>query len=151
MSIIIRNAKESDAEKLWVLMRDLAIFEKYIDSFAITPDIVRVSGFKKDPPDFYCIVAEDRDQITGMLVYYFLPYTAQNKPDIYMKELYIAEGYRGQKIGEKLMSALKKEAEKHQCGQIKWTIAPWNEAAKRFYEKLGAKNNSDWLAYEWKI
>lgn len=151
MNIIIRNAEESDSEKLWVLMRDLAIFEKYIDSFAITPDVVRESGFHKTPPDFHCILAEDGDEIAGMLVYYFLPYTAQNRPAVYIKELFVAEQYRGKKIGERLMDAVKREAKKHGCTQIKWTVAPWNEPAKRFYERLGAKENNDWISYEWEI
>ena len=102
MNITIRKAEEKDSEKVWHLMKELAVFEKYIDSFAITPEIVRNSGFKKNPPDFYCLVAEDNDKIAGMLVYYFLPYTAQNRPAIYMKELYVDENYRGQKIGEQL-------------------------------------------------
>lgn len=151
MSIVIRKAVESDSDKLWQLMKELAIFEKYIDSFAITPDIVRESGFRKNPPDFDCLIAEDNDKIAGMLVYYFLPYTAQNNPVIYMKELYVDEKYRGQKIGEQLMNALRKEAELNNCQTIKWTVAPWNEAGIRFYERLGAKENRDWLNFEWNI
>lgn len=151
MSIIIRKAVESDSDKLWKLMRELAIFEKYIDSFAITPDIVRQSGFRKNPPDFHCLIAEDNKNIAGMLVYYFLPYTAQNRPAVYMKELYIDEKYRGLKIGEQLMNALRKEAEQNNCQTIKWTVAQWNEAGIRFYERLGAKENRDWLNFEWKF
>lgn len=151
MSIQIRKAIEEDSEKVWILMKELAIFEKYIDVFAITPEIVRESGFKKSPHDFYCLVAEDGNKIAGMLVYYFLPYTAANKPAIYMKELYVDEQYRGQKIGEQLMQALKTEAALHHCGQIKWTVAPWNEAGIKFYERLGAKENRDWLNYEWTL
>lgn len=132
-------------------MKELAIFEKYIDNFAITPDIVCKSGFQKDPPDFYCIVAEDNDKIAGILVYYFLTYTAQNRPAIYMKELYVDENYRGQKIGEQLMNALKAEAERNNCNQIKWTVAPWNKAGIKFYERLGAKENRDWLNFEWNV
>src|SRR5690606_28553415 len=130
MEIIIRKAEEKDSEKIWQLMKKLAEFEKYIDSFAITPEIVKESGFKKTSPDFFCIVADDNDRIAGMLVYYFLPFTAQNRPAIYMKELYVDENYRGQKIGEQLMNALKIEAENHNCGQIKWTVAPWNKAGQ---------------------
>lgn len=151
MSIKIRKSTEDDSEKVWSLMKKLAIFEKYIDSFAITPEIVRASGFRKHPPDYYCIVAEDNDTLAGMLVYYFLPFTAQNKPAIYLKELYIDENYRGQKIGEQLMNALRKEAELNNCGQIKWTVAPWNEAGIKFYERLGARENRDWLNYEWNL
>jgi ribosomal protein S18 acetylase RimI-like enzyme len=149
MEVIIRKAVESDAARLWTLMRDLAIFEKYIDSFAITPEIVIESGFRKKPPDFYCLVAADiNNNIAGMLVYYFLPHTAQNRPAIYMKELYVDQEYRGRQIGEKLMAGLKKVAEENNCGQIKWTVAPWNEGGKRFYERLGAVENKDWLSYE---
>lgn len=147
--IIIRKAVEADSAKVWALMRDLAVFEKYIDDFAITPEIVKESGFRKNSPDFYCIVAEENEKIVGILVYYFLPYTAQNRPAIYMKELYVDENYRGQKIGEKLMFALKEEAKKNNCGQIKWTVAPWNKNGQKFYERLGAKENNEWLNYEW--
>lgn len=149
--IIIRKAVEEDSEKIWELMRDLAVFEKYIDVFAITPQIVQESGFRKNPPDFHCIVAEHGNMIAGMLVYYFLPYTAQNRPAIYMKELYVNDIYRGQKIGEQLMNALKTEASLNNCNVIKWTVAPWNDAGRRFYERLGAKQNTEWINYEWSI
>jgi len=68
MTVTIRKAVEDDSDKLWVLMKELAIFEKYIDSFVITPEIVKESGFRKNPPDFYCIVAEDSGKIAGMLM-----------------------------------------------------------------------------------
>lgn len=151
MNIIIRKAKESDAEGIWKLMKELAIFEKYIDTFAITPEIMRESGFRKNPPDFYCLVAEDNQKIAGILVYYYLPFTAQNKPAVFIKELFVDTNYRGQKIGEKLMSTLKEEAVKNNCGQIKWTVAPWNEDGIRFYKKLGAKENKEWLNFEWNL
>lgn len=151
MDIIIRKAIEADSQKIWLLMKELAVFEKYIDSFAITPEVVKNSGFRKNPPDFYCIVAEENEKNVGILVYYFLPYTAQNRPAIYMKELYVDENYRGQKIGEKLMFALKEEAKKNNCGQIKWTVAPWNKKGQKFYERLGADENNEWLNYEWNL
>lgn len=68
-----------------------------------------------------------------------------------MKELYVDEKYRGQKIGEQLMNALKEEAKINNYKQIKWTVAPWNEVGKRFYERLGAKENNEWVNYEWNI
>jgi len=148
MNIKIRKAIETDVDQIWTLMRDLAVFEKYIDSFAITPDIVGESGFRKSPPDFHCFVAECEGEIIGILVYYFLPFTAQNRPAIYMKELFVKEEYRNQRIGEQLMEALKNEAKLHDCSQIKWTVAPWNEAGLKFYERIGATENTEWLNYE---
>lgn len=151
MSIVIRKAVEKDSDQLWLLMKELAVFEKYIDSFLITPDIVRFCGFQKSPPAFHSIVAEENDKIIGMVVYYFLPYTAQNRPSIYLKELFVDENNRGRKIGEQLMESLRKEAELNNCSQIKWTVAPWNSSGQRFYERLGASENKDWLNYEWNI
>ncbi len=151
MTITIRKAVAADSERLWELMRELAVFEKYIDVFAITPEVVKESGFIKSPNDFQCLVAEKDKFIVGILVYYFIPYTAQNKPAIYMKELYVDKNYRGKQIGEQLMLALKKQAEINNCGQIKWIVASWNEDGKRFYERLGANENTEWLNYEWKI
>jgi ribosomal protein S18 acetylase RimI-like enzyme len=149
MSIEIRQAVESDSEQIFPLMKELAIFEHYIDSFAITPEIVRKKGFQKEPPDFYCLVAEDCEmgKIAGMLVYYYLPYTAQNSSDIYMKELFVDEAYRSKGVGRMLMLSLQQEAKEKNCSQIKWTVAPWNDAGKRFYENLGAQENH----YEWNI
>lgn len=130
-------------------MRELAVFEKYVDTFAVTPQIVREKGSQKQPPDFYCLVATDTDLIVDILVYYFLPFTTHNRPAIYMKELYVDRNYRGHRTGEKLMFALKEEAIKNNCLQIKWTVAPWNTSGQKFYERIGASQNNEWLNYEW--
>lgn len=139
---------ENDIPQTFELMKALAVFEHYIDSFAITPDIVKEKGIDKNPPDFYCLVADDNGIIAGMLVYYFLPYTAQNRPAIYMKELFVDEKFRSQKVGEQLMLKLKQVAKENNCQTIKWTVAPWNDRGMKFYERLGAKQNTEWVNYE---
>lgn len=49
------------------------------------------------------------------------------------------------------MEALRYEAKQNNCGQIKWTVAPWNKAGMKFYERLGAKQNTEWINYELNI
>ena len=51
MNIIIRKAEEKDSENL-DFNGTTCCFEKYIDSFAITPEIVKESGFRKNPQTF---------------------------------------------------------------------------------------------------
>ena len=149
MDIIIRKAEASDAEQVWQLMKELADFEEYADSFAITPEIVVESGFGASPL-FYCMVAESPAQqcIAGIAVYYFIPYTARNRKALYLKELFVAGPFRGAQTGRKLMAALVQEARTHDCYQIKWTVAAWNKKGMEFYEKLGAEQNTQWLNYE---
>jgi len=43
------------------------------------------------------------------------------------------------------------KAKLNNCAQIKWNVAPWNEAGKKFYERLGVAENKEWLNYEWKV
>jgi N-acetylglutamate synthase-like GNAT family acetyltransferase len=69
----IRKATEADIPELLPLMRELAEFEKYADAFAITEEILREQGFRRSPPDFHCLVAEENGRLIGLLVITSLP------------------------------------------------------------------------------
>src|ERR1051325_5327715 len=140
----IRNAVERDIPELLLLMRDLAVFEKYDHAFAITEEVLREQGFRHSPPDFHCLVAEENDELIGILVYYFVPFTYRAKPNLIIKELYVGATHRSKGVGELLMKAVAKEATQAGCGQIKWWVAKWNHRSIQFYERLGAKIDNDW-------
>jgi len=144
----IRKAVEADVPDLLPLMRELARFEKYIDIFAITEEVLREQGFRRSPPDFHCLVAEDNGELVGILVYYFVPFTFRAKPNVVIKELYVADGHRSKGVGELLMKAVAKEAKKAGCGLIKWWVAKWNHRSIEFYERLGAKIDPDWHEFQ---
>lgn len=44
-----------------------------------------------------------------------------------------------------------RKGQRQDAQQIKWTVAPWNEKGQAFFQKLGARENIDWLNYEWKV
>src|SRR2546428_13037220 len=115
----IRRAVEADVPNLLPLMRELARFENYEKSFAITEEGLREQGFRRSPPDFHCLVAEENNQLAGLAVYYFVPFTYRAKPSVIVKELYVANGYRSKGVGKLLMKAVAKEAEKADCGLIR--------------------------------
>ena len=148
MEAVIRRPLAEDIPGLWKLMHGLATYEHYLDSFNITPEVVLEKGFLKSPPDFYSFIAESEGKVAGMIIYYLLPYTAINRPSMYIKELFVDEKFRGLKIGELLMKAVSAEARDLNCFSIKWTVAPWNEDGMRFYERLGANQNTEWINYE---
>jgi GNAT superfamily N-acetyltransferase len=144
----IRKAVEADVPNLLPLMRELAEFEKYTKDFVITEEILRQQGFRRSPPDFHCFVAEGNGELVGFLVYYFVPFTYRAKPNLIIKELYVAEPHRSKHVGELLMKAIAKEAARSGCGMIKWWVAKWNERGIKFYERLGAKIDADWLEFQ---
>jgi GNAT superfamily N-acetyltransferase len=144
----IRKAAEEDVPNLLPLMRELARFERYEKSFAITEEVLREQGFRRSPPDFYCLVAEEDNALIGLLVYYFVPFTYRAKPNIIVKELYVADEHRSKGAGKLLMKAIAQEAAKAGCGQIKWWVAKWNDRSIQFYERLGAKIDPDWHEFQ---
>ena len=144
----IRKAIESDISNLLPLMRELAEFENYGTDFAVTEDVLREQGFRRSPPDFYCLIAEERGELVGFLVYYFVPFTYRAKPNLIVKELYIADGYRSRGVGKLLMKAVAKEAEQGGCGMIKWHVAKWNDRGIQFYERLGATIDPNWHEFQ---
>jgi GNAT superfamily N-acetyltransferase len=144
----IRKAVEADIPNLLPLMRELAVFEKYDDAFAITEEVLREQGFNRSPPDFYCLVAEENGAPIGLLVYYFVPFTYRAKPNLVIKELYVDEEHRSKGMGELLMKAVAAEAVKAKCGQIKWWVAKWNHRSIQFYERLGARIDPDWHEFQ---
>jgi len=144
----IRKAVEKDIRNLLPLMQELARFEKYDDAFAVTEETLREQGFRRSPPDFYCLVAEESGALVGLLVYYFVPFTYRAKPNLIIKELYVTEQHRSEGVGKLLMKAVAKEAEQAGCGRIKWWVAKWNHRSIQFYERLGARIDADWHEFQ---
>jgi len=144
----IRRAVEADVPNLLPLMRELAQFEEYADAFAITEEMLREQGFRRSPPDFHCLVAEENGVLIGLLVYYFVPFTYRAKPNVIIKELYVADEHRSKGVGKLLMKAIATEAEQAGCGLIKWYVAKWNQRGIEFYERLGAKIDPDWHEFQ---
>ena len=144
----IRKAVEADIPDLLPLMRELARFEKYANAFAVTEEVLREQGFRRSPPDFYCLVAEENGELVGLLVYYFVPFTYRAKPNVIIKELYVVDEHRSKGIGKLLMKAVANEAAQAGCGLIKWYVAKWNHRSIQFYERLGAKIDHDWHEFQ---
>jgi GNAT superfamily N-acetyltransferase len=144
----VRLATATDAPALLPLMRGLAEYEGYADRFVITEAILVEQGFRSALPDFECLVADTGDgTIAGMLVFYLIPFTFSARPTFFIKELFVAPVNRGSGVGEQLMRAASAESLRRGCGLIKWQVARWNSGAIRFYERLGASPDPEWVDY----
>jgi GNAT superfamily N-acetyltransferase len=147
-TLAIRKAAEADLPNLLPLMRELAEFEQYAQDFAVTEAVLREQGFRHSPPDFHSLIAEEDGELVGFLVYYFIPFTYRAKPNLIIKELYIAEPHRSRGVGKLLMKAVAREAKEAGCGMIKWWVAKWNKRGIEFYHRLGAQIDSDWHEFQ---
>ena len=141
--MIIRQAKASDSEQLLNLMKELAVFEGYSDNFKVTKKIIE----EQINTDFFALVAENNKKLTGVLVYYFLPFTYDKTPWLFIKELYVKEKFRGQKVGEKLMQQAEIICKIKGGSKMTWSVLSTNLHAQNFYQSLGASHNKDWQLY----
>jgi hypothetical protein len=60
-------------------------------------------------------------------------------PQIYMKELYVADAARGAGVGEILLRALARIASTRGCTRVDWSTSRDNTGALAFYRRVGAR------------
>lgn len=146
----IRIFTVEDVSDLLQMMRDLADFEGYLDSFCVKDaDLIKYGLC--DQPLFYAWVCEETDNNTlcGMAVTYVIPWTYDLRPNLVLKELFVKPKFRGLGVGELLMKQVMQQAKQMNASKIKWTVLNDNDAAVIFYQHMGAKPDQKWQ--NWKI
>lgn len=144
MKIHIRNAIAADMPEVWGLIKELAIYEQAPEQVVTTPEQMVSDGFGERPL-FRCLVAETEDsKIVGIALYYF-GYSTWKGKMLYLDDLVVSESYRRQNIGEKLLSQLMHIAKTENVQQMRWHVLDWNIPAIRFYEKIGAELDGEWI------
>lgn len=144
--IVIREFRRGDIDQLLQLMQKLAAFEHYLDDFCVTETALEERGLSAKP-EFRIFVATSRarpNDLLGMAVFYFVPYTFDLRPDLILKELFVSEEARGHGIGRALMQKLIAIADRAGCRRIRWLVLTENAGGKRFYESLGARHDTKW-------
>lgn len=87
----------------------------------------------------FCLVAEDDGRLVGFAVlnpYFPAPNLSHG---LFLKELYVAAHARCDGVGERLIDAIRREAEGRGCTRVIWTTGEGNTGAQRFYDRLGMR------------
>lgn len=142
-TLSVRPFDHRDVPKVLALMRGLAVFEGYIDTFAVTEKDLIVHGLG-DAPRFGVLVAEVDGHVVSIAVHYVIPWTYDLKPTVVLKELFVEEGARSSGAGAALIAALRHHAAAIGAPRIHWTVLAGNEPAKRFYRRNGGSPDEVW-------
>lgn len=143
MEFTVRKGLENDVDGILCLIKELAHYEKSPEEVTITADQLRKDGFG-DRRLFEFVVAESDGQIVGMAFYYFRYSTWKGK-FLYLEDFVVSEGMRGRGIGSKLFEYVMEVCLRESCIGMSWQVLDWNESALHFYEKYGAKLDSEWI------
>lgn len=128
-------------------MRGLAEFENTMESFALTEDVLRDHAFHRSPPDCWVLVAEDDGGILGMIVYYLVRFSVTTKPEMILKDVFVAPDARDRGVGSLLLRVAARQALALGVSRVDWQVARWNTEAMRFYERHGAEPDPVWINY----
>ena len=146
MSVVIRPADRSDVPVIDGLIRGLARFEKLEEEVTMTEELLARNLFGPRP---YAetLIAEDGAAPVGFALFFHNFSTFLAKPGIYLEDLFVVPEHRGRGIGRALLQRLAQIAVQRDCGRLEWAVLDWNREAIGFYERLGAKPNSEWTVY----
>lgn len=149
MTVTIRPARPGDEDDILSLIRALADYEREPDAVEATAEGLRAHLFG-DQPRVFAHVAEDdgtgegANGVVGIAVWFLNFSTWTGRHGIYVEDLFVDPAVRGAGVARALVGALAAEATARGYPRIDWAVLNWNELAKGFYRRLGARPNATW-------
>jgi GNAT superfamily N-acetyltransferase len=146
VTLAIRPAERADVPVIAELIRGLARFEKLEDEVTMTEDRL-AAGLFGEHRYAETLIAEQGGEPVGFALFFHNFSTFLAQPGIYLEDLFVLPDHRGGGIGRALLKELARLAVERGCGRLEWAVLDWNRDAIGFYERLGARPNSEWTVY----
>jgi len=140
--LTIRPARPDDVDDIHAALVGIAETVGELHKMTSTPDDIRRDGFGPHA-HFHTLIAEIDSTFAGMCLYFPIYSTWMGRPGAYVQDLFVAEKFRGLKVGERLLRALAQEARSRGGAYIELAVDTGNVAAQRFYERIGITHRAD--------
>jgi len=147
MTLRIRAGERADVPLIAELIRSLAQYERLEREVTMTEEKLDRALFGPRPYAETLIAEDDAGKAVGFALFFHNFSTFLAQPGIYLEDLFVLPEHRGAGIGRALLERLAQIAVERGCGRMEWAVLDWNESAIRFYERLGARPNSEWTVY----
>ncbi len=144
MSLAIREVTEADIPALLSLIRELAEYEKLTHLVTATEGSYKEALFGENRAAEALIAILD-DEPVGYAIFFRNFSTFLGRPGIYLEDIYVRPGSRGQGIGKRLFCAVARVARERNSGRMEWCVLKWNTPSIEFYDALGAESMDEWL------
>ena len=141
---MIRELKTSDKQEWEKLFKGYGDFYKAQINDEILSTVWDWLFDKKHVVNGLCYEIEGK--IVGIAHYRTMPRPLKGKYIGFLDDLFVDPNFRGQKIGQKLIEALKKMAKSNNWKVIRWITHSDNKTAKKLYDKIA--NNTGFDLYE---
>lgn len=143
ISLTLRSASATDAERVFNLIKALAEYEKL--SHQVTGSVEALAqDLAGDPPKIEAILAEWDGSPVGFALFFANYSTFLTRPGLYLEDLFVLPSHRRLGIGKALLTKLATLAAQRGAGRLEWSVLDWNQSAIAFYESFGAMVLPDW-------
>ena len=143
MAIIVRDAVRADAALILRFITDLAVYEHLEHEVVATAADIERELFGPRPRVF-CQIAEIDGRPAGFALWYYTFSTFQGRHGIWLEDLFVDPGARGQGIGKALLRNLAQRCAREGLGRLEWAVLDWNQPSIDFYAAQGAVFMDDW-------
>ena len=142
----IRPAVEADAPLVFVLIRELAEYERLAGEVSASEADIREALFGP-APSAEAVIAMVGERPAGFALYFHNFSTFAGKRGLYLEDLYVRPEHRGRGVGRRLLRHLARLARERGCRRFEWAVLDWNEPAIRSYRRAGAVPMDGWTVY----
>ncbi|MGM7774545.1 GNAT family N-acetyltransferase [Arthrobacter sp. KNU-44] len=145
-SFRLRPACPDDARIVQTLLQELASLEHSLEYVKVTTEQWKTLLARED---VLVLLAERAEGVAGYVSVVRRPHLWSGQDVLALDDLYVRADARGQGAGELLMKGIAAVAEREGL-TITWGVRLDNEAAQRFYRRMGARLTTKVLA-SWEV
>jgi GNAT superfamily N-acetyltransferase len=142
---MIRAALPADVPEIRAMIRELAEYERELESARATQEQLHDALFGAEPAVFALIAEDDGTGAPVGFALWFRNFsTWTGTHGIYLEDLFVRPEARGGGHGKALLSALAAICVERGYERFEWAVLDWNEPSIGFYRSIGARPQDEW-------
>ena len=143
MTLSIRSARPGEAGLVLAFVRELAEYERLLDSVDATEESLAAALFGINAR-LFCDIAEWQGEPAGFALW-FLNYSSfRGRHGLYLEDLFVRPQFRRRGIGRALFANLARRCVTEDWSRFEWAVLNWNKSSIDFYKAMGAVVMDDW-------
>lgn len=146
-NLIVRKATPKDVDLLYEMINGLATYEKRPED--MTGSIKMLKYFLFEKKIATALIAEIDNEPIGYAIYYPTFASFATKMNAYIEDLFIKPEYRGKGLGKEFFYKLLEMIKDEGYSKLEWSCLDWNTPSIEFYKKLGAKEETGRVYFEY--
>lgn len=148
--IIIRKATKKDIYIIYEMINDLAAYEKRPQDMTGSIEMLKYCLFEKKLAT--AVIAKNNDgKPIGYAIYYPVFASFSAHANAHLEDFYVKPEYRGRGYGKEVFLKLSKVILNEGYQKLEWSCLDWNLPSIEFYKKIGSKEETGRVYFEYKL